>query len=292
MNGIFKVVDADGKVKYTNVPSAEDQPATAEAGKAARGEREPYDPKVAEGLIREAQKRIPKMVDYLNYLEYLRHSSPLRLDRVLQQLKEEDLEAWVKLQKYPQFRPLHQSALGLKAAEKHLAAGVGLATGKFTGSVEKWMETSVRDLMKRDRWGEHADVLGGKATTLPGPKPPTYSKSRLGQYLKEEDARLLKAAKAAAKEVELSQAGLRAARAGAITRVGATGLDFLLAAMDPNVAMSVGQDALHTRARKLYERGVIDEEQWSETQQLLASGKYVEMKKLMDDAVNAYVRGR
>lgn len=295
MSGIYKVVDADGNVKFTDVPSAADKVQRSRQGVGANDredERRPYDPKVAEQLIREAQKRIPKFVDYLNYLEYLRHNNPMALDRALQKLKQEDLEAWLKLQKHPQFRPLHQTALGLSAAEKNITAGLGLATGKFTGSLEKWMETSVRDLMKRDRWGEYADVLGGKATTLPGPKPTTYSTSRLGQYLKGEDARLSKATAAAAKEAQLAQAGLRAARGGAITRVGGTGLDFLIAAADPNVATSVGTVALKERARKLYERGVIGEEQWAEAQQLLAAGKHVEMKQLMDAAVSTYVRGR
>lgn len=61
--------------------------------------------------------------------------------------------------KYPQFRPLRETALGLKAGSNLLGAGVGLATGKFTGSVEKWMASTLKDLMKRDRFGPYADAL-------------------------------------------------------------------------------------------------------------------------------------
>ncbi|WP_052312473.1 hypothetical protein [Ralstonia solanacearum] len=100
----------------------------------------------------------------------------------------------MKLQKYPQFRPLLNRALGLQAAEKNLTAGIGLVTGKYTGSVEKWLETTVKDMMKVHRWEAYADVLGAKSSTLLEPTPTTYSNSRWGQFAKAEDPRALEAA--------------------------------------------------------------------------------------------------
>lgn len=293
MGGVYRIVRPDGTVEYSDVPGGPGQiDAVGRDGRVAeRREEEPYDHKQTQKLIAEARKRIPKINDYLEYISYLRSNSPIKLDRVLQQLQKEDPQTWLKLQKYPQFRPLRDTLVGLKAGEKTMSAGLGLATGSFTGSAEKWFETTVKDMMKRDRWGPYADVLGAKASTLPPPKPPTYSNSRLGQYLKVEDARAAAAAKAAAKELEASRAALRAAKATAFTRVAGPLVDLGVAALDPNNAKSVGNDLLRVKARTLYERGVIDVTQWAEAQSLLSQGKYVEMQKLMDEATNAHVRG-
>jgi len=287
MSGVYKIVDADGNVKFTDVPSAGDRVQRSRRGAGTNdreGERRPYDPKVAEQLIREAQKRIPKFVDYLNYLEYLRHNNPMALERALQKLKEEDLEAWLKLQKHPQFRPLHQTALGINAAEKNITAGLGLATGKFTGSLEKWMETSLKDMMKRDRWGEYADVLGSKATTLPGPKPTAYSRSRLGQYMKGEDARLVKAAAAATKEAELAQAGLRAAKGTAVVRTVGPIVDLGLAALNPETAVASATFLMARRIELITRRNPnmsLDTPAYEEARRLLSSGRYGELDKFL-----------
>ena len=286
---VYRIDRPDGTIEYSNQPSgAGEISPLGSKGRAAEPQDEPYKHSETKSMIAEARKRIPKMVDYLNYLEYLRNHRPLQLDRVLKELQAEDPQTWLKLQKYPLFRPLRDTQLGLKAGEKNLTAAVGLASGNFMGSAEKWFEGSVNAMMKRDRWGPYADVsLGARASTLPPPKSPTYSNSRLGQYLKVEDARLATATKEVAKELEASRSALRAAKATAFTRVAGPLVDVGVALLDPEVGRSVGNEVLRVKARRLYERGVIDEEQWAETQNLLSQGKYVEMQKLMSDAMRA-----
>jgi len=293
MGGIYRIVRPDGSIEYSDHPSGPgDIDPMGRKASPSESEDKPYDHKQTQSMISEARKRIPKMEDYLNYLEYLRNHRPFQLDRVLQELQAEDPKTWLKLQKYPLFRPLRDTQLGLKAGEKNLTAVVGLAAGSFTGSVEKWFENSVKAMMKRDRWGPYADVaLGASASTLPPPKPPEYSNSRLGQHLKVEDARAATAAKEAAKELEASRAALRSAKATAFTRVAGPLVDVGVALLDPEVGKSVGNEVLRVKARRLYEQGVIDEMQWAETQNLLSQGKYVEMQKLMNDAVRAHRGG-
>jgi len=295
--GVYRVVHSDGSVEYTDTPTGAGRIEAVRPGGRTppAGTQEPrerrYDPKLAADLINEAQKRVPKVIDYLDYVDYLRHNSPLRFDRVMDELRRQDPQTWLKLQKYPQFRPLRETAIGLKAGDRLLAGGIGLASGNALGSAEKWMETTLKELMKRDRFGPYADVLGSKASTLAVPEV-RYSSSRLGQYLKGEDVRAAAAAKATAKDLETARAGLRAAKGTAVTRAMGPLVDLGIGMLDPEKASEIGSIALRLRAQKLFERGVLDEEQWAESQQLLGTGRYVEMQHLMDKAVNAYVGGR
>lgn len=290
----YRITRPDGSVEYTDVPNGAGR--IDSISNNSRQESESgasvYDHQEVKSLIKEVQKRAVKINDYLDYLTYLRNNSAVQFDRVMRELQREDPQTWLKLQKYPQFRPLRNTALGLKAADKHLAAGIGVMTGKYTGSVEKWLETTVKDMMKRDRWGPYADVLGAKASTLPATPVPTYSNSRLGQYLKVEDVRAAQAAKDAAKELETSRAAVRLSKATASTRVLSPILDFGINALDPDNAKSIGTALLHQKAQRLFEKDVIDEEQWAETQQLISQGRFVELQRFLDDATNAYVRGK
>lgn len=309
MGGVYRVVRSDGSVEYTDTPSGAGRIEAVRPGSAASAARQRqnprqseserqreaaerrYDPKLAAELIKEAQKRVPKVVDYLDYIDYLRHNSPIRFDRVMNELRQQDPQTWLKLQKYPQFRPLRETAIGIKAGDRLLAGGIGLASGNAMGSAEKWMETTLKELMKRDRFGPYADVLGSKATTLAVPEV-RYSNSRLGQYLKGEDVRAAAAAKATAKDLETARAGLRAAKGAAVTRAMGPVVDLGIGMLDPQKANEIGTVALRLRAQKLYERGVLDEDQWAESQQLLSTGHYVQMQQLMDKALGVYVSGR
>jgi hypothetical protein len=286
MGGVYRVERPDGTVEYTDVPSGVGSVSPVRPGVSGTqpaSEQSAYDHKQTEKLIKEAQSRIPKVVDYLNYLDYLRHNSPIRFDHAMRQLRLEDPEAWMKLQKYPQFRPLRETALGFKAGTNAMAAGIGLATGKFTGSVEKWMESTLQNLMRRDRWGPYADVLGSKASTLPG-NTATYSNSRLGQYLKVEDARLAAAAKAAAKEAELAQAGMRAARGAAITRPMGPLVDLGIAALNPENATAVTNILLRRRLDTAARRNPaidIDTPAYEQARTMLSQGRYGELDKFL-----------
>jgi hypothetical protein len=285
MGNVYRVTRPDGSVEYTDTPQGQgDVQAVDERGRVV-------DHALVKDVIKQVQKRAVKINDYLDYLVYLRDHRPHQLDRVLLELKQTDPEAWLKLQKYPQFRPLRQTTLGLKATEKHIKAAIGMATGKVGGSLEGWLETTVKDMMKRDRWGPYADVLGSKASTLPQ-KTPSYSNSRLGQYLKVEDARAAKAAAAAAKDAESARAALRAAKATAVTRALNPLLDLGIEALNPEVARGVGTEVLRVKARRLYEKGVLDVEQWAHTQELISQGRFVELQQFLEEQTGLYVKGR
>lgn len=281
---VYRVVRPDGSVEFTDAPQGAGTIEAVRPGQQARTRsdeqnRQDYDQ--ARKLIKEAQKRIPKINDYLDYLSYLRSNSPRKLDLVLQELQKTDPKAWLALQKYPQFRPLRDTLVGVKAGERSLTAGLGLATGSFGGSAEKWLESSVKDLMKRDRWGPYADVLGAKASALPAPKAPTYSNSRLGQYLKVEDARQAAAAKQSAKELESARAGVRTARATAATRALNPLLDLAMAALDPDVFKGSSSFLLEVKLKRAYASGLLDEEQFSTVHNLMSEGKYAELAEFM-----------
>ncbi len=289
MTGIYKITRPDGSVEVTNVPSGEgtirpwkpglavkDQPAEGQAG-----EEPSSDAELAKTLIKEAQKRGPKLVDYLDYLDYLRHHS-FDFERVMEKLRIEDPLVHHKLLKYPQFRPLHQTAMG--STGTHLMeAGVNMAVGKWGGSVEKWLEGTVKDMMKRDRWGAHAEVLGAKATTLPT-KAPTYSNSAAGQYAKVQDAKTAAAAKLAAKELEASSTLLRGSVGTAIGRVGGVGIDFLIAPLNPENAVSTTNILMRDRIRRLTRRNPafdIDTAVHELALSLLSQGRYAELDTLL-----------
>lgn len=109
--GLYKITRPDGSVEYTDLPSG---PGRVDG----MGERAPRTPDeqhkdhaLAKSLIKEAQKRIPKVKDYLEYLEYLRHNSPVRFDFVMEQ-----------------FRPLLEQAFGTRVGRYQFGTGVGLAS--------------------------------------------------------------------------------------------------------------------------------------------------------------------
>lgn len=86
-------------------------------------------------------------------------------------------------------------------------------------------------------------------------------------------------------------AGLRSAAAGTSARLAGPAFDLGLGLLDPGQATSIGTEVLRLRARRLYERGVIDEEEWVQAQSLLGQGRLDEAKQLMDATVGRYTRG-
>ena len=282
--GLYRIVREDGSVEYTDVPSGAGRVESVKPGAERSREQQQEDHATAKTLIKEAQKRIPKIADYLEYVSYLRHHSPVRFDQVMQQLQRDDPQTWLKLQKFPQFRPLRDTVVGLKAGTTTMAAGLGLATGNVTGSAERWMESTLKDLMKRDRFGPYADVLGAKATTLPS-RTPTYSNSRLGQYLKVEDARAAGAAKAAAKDLEASRSALRAAKGTAVVRVGGPLVDLGLGMLNPETHGAVSNITFELKLRRLRDSNAISMEQYVEAHNLMSAGRYKEMADFVQSIV-------
>src|SRR5574343_889264 len=281
--GVYRITRPDGSIESSDAPTGTGR--VEPVGSDGR----PYDHKQVKDIIKEVQKRVPKLNDYLEYLEYLRNHRSYQLDRVLQELRKEDPQTWLKLQKYPQFKPLNQTALGLKATEKHLGPGVAViaaqVTGSYggvTGSVEKWLETTVKDMMKRDRYGPYAPVLGNKASTLPAPKSPTYSNSRLGQHLKVDDVRSIEAAKQSAKAGESSRAAIRTAKAAAATRTLNPLIDVGIGALDPAVFSGISAIRGRQLANRLVKNGVLSLEEAEELPRMMARGEFAQAQAMID----------
>ena len=282
--GLYKITRPDGSVEYTDVPSGPGRVdgVGAHASRTDDERREDYE--LGKSLIKEAQKRIPKVKDYLEYLEYLRTYHPLQFDEVMSQLKHQDPATWQRLQRYPQFRPLRETAVGLKATNQLLQAATKLPTSGVAGSFEYWLETTLKSMMKRDRFGPYADVLGSRGS-LPPKKGAPHPNTPRSQYMSVQNQKLAAASAAAIKELELSEAGLRAARGSAVVRSLGPFVDLAVNMLNVETASSFAASALRLRARSLFEAGVLDELQWAETQQLLSAGEYVRMQQLMDDAL-------
>ena len=293
MGGVFKTIGPDGKVEYSDRPVGPPGSATqgwrpGDARKPPAKTKAETDYDTAKEDIALARKHIPNLVQYLEYLDYLRHHSPIRLERLMRELQHEDPEVWLKLQKFPQFQPPSR-ALGMaKAGENRLALTAGIAVGNYGGSVDKWAESTLKDLMKRD--GYYADVLGSKATTLPTPPKRVYSNSKLGQYLAQEVPKQDAALAASAKGLEKGREGLRAGAASAFSRVGGTVLDVEMAALNPENANTAAIIASRLRIQKMVAQGAIEAED-EEPQRMLSQGRYVELKKYLDDAESAFLRG-
>lgn len=283
--GVYRITRPDGSIEYSDVPGG-----AGRIGPVGSNDKRSYDHKQIKDIIKEVQKRVPKLNDYLEYLAYLRNHRPYQLDRVLNELREADPQTWLKLQKHPQFRPLIQTALGLNATEKHLGPGIAVIAaqvsgryGGITGSVEKWLETTVKDMMKRDRYGPYADVLGSRASTLPAPKSPAYSNTRLGQYLKTEDARAIEAAKQSAKAGDSARAAVRNAKATAVTRALNPLLDLGIGALDPDVHRGTTNFLVEVKLKKAWAAGVLDDEQYQTAHNLMAQGKFAEMQEYLSN---------
>ncbi len=296
MGGVFRVERPDGSVEFTDVPSGPGRvqpirPGATASEQAAEQQQRQYDHKLAERLIKEAQKRIPKLQDYWDYVEYLRHSSPARHRHMLLLLKEEDPRAWIKLQRYPAFRPLSETALGWRAADKHLAAGIEFASGKYTGSVEKWLETTVKDMMKQQGWGPY-NVLGSKASTLAASKPPYYSPGQAGQFFKAEDASAAAAARRAAQELESVGAGRRAAWGGSIGRLGGTVTDALIGSLRPDVFRGISAIEGMRLGKELVRRGILTLEESSELTGMMARAEFDQARKLIEAGAERAAAGR
>lgn len=276
----YRVNRADRTIEYTDVPQGAGKVVPVSANGRTTAEKtadKPYDHEQIKAVIKEIPKRGPKLNEYLEYIDYLRYNSPIRFDRVMQELQKEDPATWMKLQKFPQFRPLKETAVGLKAGTNIWGAAAGLTNGKFAGSTEKWMESTLKDLMKRDRFGPYADVLGSKATTLPA-KTPTYSNSKHGQYLKVEDAKAATASTNAAKDLSSAEAGLRAAKGTALTRMFSPILDLGIGLLDPQVHSGVANELVERRLKVAWNKGALSDEQYIDAHNLMAQGKFKEMQ--------------
>jgi hypothetical protein len=166
----------------------------------------------------------------------------------------------------------------MRAGEVHMGLVAEAATG---GTAERWMESTLKGMMKRDRWPGYVDVLGDKATTLPEEKP-TYSQSRLGQYLKEHDPRVARAAKDAVKAREAAETELRMAKLKGPVRVGNLILDAMIQELDPQKAKDRGDACIGSALNQAFKEDRLTPEQYSQARAFYDQGRYVEMRQYLE----------
>jgi len=236
----------------------------------------------AKGYIKDARKHIPKALVYIEYIEYLRSTDPVRYQAYLREIMANDPKAYVALTKAGLFQPLkpHQRLSNM------MDGGVGVVGDLFagrsgSGGAVTYAEKTLADYMKKDRF--LPDVLGAKATTLPE-KIPHYSGTRLGQWSKMEDAKMAKTGK----QLQAALAGrpvLNAASTAA-TRVGGPVLDAMIGALDPAVYSGFSATIGFVKLKNdLGKRGIIlnpDEELY--VQKYLAQGNIEEVKNIIREA--------
>jgi hypothetical protein len=305
-NGMYKWVDQDGKVNISDQPPP---PGTLSEDKAFRDNNckgevctmpVPYED--TKKIIKEVQKRVPKLLDYLDALDYLRNRAPLQFAKALEELKKVNPEAWMKLQAYPQMQPLKASFL----VDKSLESAVSLfasqlptpSAGKGGAAVFDSVIKETQILMKRDGYpyadgalnkpmGEFYVDSKGKAVIPPERE---YSNSRLGQYMKEEDPRLAKAGAASQKALQEANRGVVKSAGAAVGRVGGPFLDLGLAALDPEAGRSFANKTLRDRMMQLWGQGVISVEEANDIQNLIGTDP-ARANRMLQEAQKKYIKG-
>ncbi len=101
----------------------------------------------------------------------------------------------------------------------------------------------------------------------------------------------MQASKDAAKGMVEGRAAVRGAFSSAVSRVGNTGLNFLVEAANPEVFSALAIAKLHRLIERLHSKGVLAPEQAAEAQNLLSQGKYPELDQYLQAAQAAYIRG-
>lgn len=280
MGTVFRIEHPDGRIEYS------DRPLPRGPVQAPDDESSRMSTREVQALILALRRKAVKFDDYINYFDYLRHNQRFwRWDQMLRELQREDPIVWMKLQKYPQFRPLLNSSLGVKAADQHIAAGVALARGKYTGSVEKWLTGTVKEMMKRDRWGPFAPVLGAQASTLPSSPPPHQSNSRLGRYLEKELPRAQQEAKAAAKAMDSARAAVRTSKAAAVTRGLSPLVDLGIGALDPDFFKGISYFRGLAISKKLVAANILTYEEGYKLPKMLARGQFDEVVDMIESGL-------
>ena len=239
----------------------------------------------AKGYIKDARKHIPKALVYIEYIEYLRSTDPVRYQAYLREIMANDPKAYVGLTKAGLFQPLkpHQRLSNM------MDGGVGVVGDLFagrsgSGGAVTYAEKTLADYMKKDRF--LPDVLGAKATTLPE-KIPHYSGTRLGQWSKMEDAKMAKMAKTG-KQLQAALAGRPVLNAAstATTRVSGPVLDAMIGTLDPAVYAGFSATIGFVKLKNdLEKRGInldLDEELY--VQKYLAQGNIEEIKNIIREA--------
>lgn len=241
----------------------------------------------AKEAIAAARKHIPKLRDYEEYLEYLK-TNPSKLNKLLTELETSNPEAWIKLQKIPQFQSLGKGmSLAGGAGNTTIGAVVGalgsLLQGKApTGIPASWAENTLKDMMKRDGFGTYSKALGGGSSTLPPPKEEYFSNSKYGQFRKEDVPKTDAALAKSGTELKAAERGILSAKGVAVTRVATPVLDIGMALLNPEMHHSITDINIESKLVNARDTGILDLEQYITAHNLMANGKYKEMQDYLD----------
>lgn len=134
-------------------------------------------------------------------------------------------------------------------------------------------------------------VLDTKGRIVP-PKETTYSDSRLGQYLKTEDARAAKEGAKSQAEVISTARGVTKAAGVAVSRALGPVLDTVTAPLNPEIAQSVGTQVLRAKLNKLEQFGIlpIDGSEFSEISNLIGTNP-AQANQMLQEAQRKYIKG-
>lgn len=296
MGGVFKLVDKDGKVGFSDRLQRDaggkvsswrpGNVASSEPGAPPKTRQEKND-ETAQTDIAQVRKHVPNLYQYLVYVEDLRASNPLRWDSVMRRLQQDDPEIWLKLQKFPQFQPLSRALSTPAALENRWGLVASFASRNDVGGLERFAEASIRELAGRQ--SIPPDTLAAKASTLSRPPTREYSNSKLGQFMAREVPREEAAATAAAKELAKGREAIRGGAATSFWRFGGTIIDVEIALATPGRAMDGGVIELRSRIDKMFDNGMLASDD-EKPLQCLSQGRYIESKKYPDDARDVYLK--
>jgi hypothetical protein len=140
----YRNVHLDGSVEYTDVPAGVSDYRPVPPGQqekhngspsAEEQRRSKYER--ARLLMKEAQKRIPKVQDHLEHIAYLGTDSRACFDDVTREMKKTDSQTWLKLQKYRQSRLSGEAVTGVKACEDLIGAGPRIGRRALHGQLRE-----------------------------------------------------------------------------------------------------------------------------------------------------------
>ncbi|MET3119894.1 hypothetical protein AAKU64_004141 [Undibacterium sp. GrIS 1.8] len=251
----------------------------------AEEQKKRYDD--AKAAIAAARKHIPKLRDYEEYLEYLK-TNPSKLNKVLAELETSNPEAWIKLQKIPQFQSLGKGmSLAGGAGNTAIGAVVGalgsLLQGKApTGIPTAWAENTIKDMMKRDGFGTYSKALGSGSSTLPAPKEEYFSNSLYGEHRKVEVPRLEKEYGKAAAASKLAIRGITSAVGVAVTRVATPLLDTGIALLDTEKHGAITDASIEFKLQDAWGSGRLTDDQYITAHNLMSQRKYKEMQDYLN----------
>ncbi len=218
----------------------------------------------ARRLVQAVKQRGVTVADHLAYLAHLRHHRPLLFDHLVRELQRQDPPAWLRLQKYPQFRPMSQTLTGHNAADKRQTAGTGWVAGSLGGSVEQWLAHQVQGAMQRDRFGPYARPLGNGRSAHTGM------------------ASVAVTPRGANQQHDAARAGLRASKATASARALSPGLDLGLTALHPDTHRAAAPAAIELQLQRALAAGILDEGQHKQARKLMTAGLFTELAAFLD----------